>query len=177
MIELLTQIVHFIWDLLPRPVIVGPTEAAVCYWLGRWGKVKPPGFYVIWPLIQYWRTHVVVSQVCETAIIAVSSADSKDWQWRLGIEYEIHDVLKYETMQFNGQNHLEMLGGSALVKVVSNLTSQQIHDHGVFKICSVIKKRIYDTAELRGITVLGVRPIMASQCRPLFLSNAERLVD
>ena len=177
MIELLTQILHFFWDLMPRPALVGPTEEAVCFWFGRWGRKKGPGLYLIWPLIQYWRTAVVTSQICETAIIAVSTSDNKDWQWRLGIEYCIHDLMLYETLQYSGQNHLELLGGSALVKVISQLTCAQIDDHGVFKICGVIKKRIADSADLRGITVINVRPLMASRCRPLFIANAERLVD
>lgn len=176
MIELLTQIIRFIWDLLPRPTLVGPSCRVACHWFGRYGKDKGPGIYIIWPLFQTWSKHFVFSQICETAIIAVASADGKDWQWRLGIEYEIHDVLKYEVMQFSGQNHLEMLGGAALVKVISQLTCEQIREHGTFKICSVIRKRISDSSELRGITVLNVRPLMASQCRPLFIANAERLV-
>lgn len=177
MLELLTQILHFIWDLLPRPVIVGPTEQAVCYWFGRYARTKGPGMYVIWPLIQYWRTHVVVSQICETAIIAATSADNADWQWRLGIEYAIHDVRKYEVAQFNGQNHLELLGGAALVKVIASIPAARLKDIGTLKVCSVIRRRIADAAEMRGITVLHVRPLMASRCRTIFLSHAERLVD
>jgi hypothetical protein len=177
MIELLTQIIQFVWELLPRPTIVGPTEQAACYWFGRYGRRKRAGLYVIWPLIQYWRVHTVVSQICETAIIAVTSQDGHDWQWRLGIEYEISDVLKYESAQFSGQNHVEMLGGSALVRIISQLSSEQIREYGVWKICSKIQSRITDSADQRGITVIGVRPIMASRCRPLFVSQAERLVD
>jgi regulator of protease activity HflC (stomatin/prohibitin superfamily) len=176
-LDLLTQIVQFLWELMPRPTIVAPTEEAACYWFGRYGRAKGPGLYIIWPLIQYWRVHTVVSQICETAIIAVTSSDDKTWQWRIGIEYEISDILKYETMQFSGQNHLELIGGSGLVKIISQLTADEIKTRGVWSICNTIKVRISDSADQRGIKVLAVRPIMASQCVPVFLSRAERLVD
>jgi hypothetical protein len=177
MLDLLTQIIQFIWELLPRPTIVGPMEESACFWFGRYGRRKGPGLYLIWPLIQYWRVHTVASQICETAIIAVTSSDDKDWQWRLGIEYEIHDILKYETGQFSGQNHLEMLGGAALVRIISQLSSDQIKEAGVWRICNKIKTRIIDSADQRGMKVIGVRPIMASRCRAFFVSQAERLVD
>ena len=179
MIELLTQILHFFWDMFPRPTVVGPTEQAASWWFGRpsTGKAKGPDWYIIWPMFQVWRCQCVVSQVCETAIIAVTDASDRDWQWRLGIEYEIHDILKYEVSQYSGQNHLEMLGGAALVRIITQMSSEQIKQRGVWAICSKIKERISDSADQRGITVKSVNPIMASRCRSFFVSQAERLVD
>ena len=74
-------------------------------------------------------------------------------------------------------NHLEMLGGAALVRIISQLSSEQIKEAGVWRICNKIKLRIADSADQRGMTVIGVRPIMASRCRSFFVSQAERLVD
>lgn len=42
MLDLLTQIIQFIWELLPRPTIVGPMEEAACYWFVDGDEKKAP---------------------------------------------------------------------------------------------------------------------------------------
>jgi len=177
MLDLITHFFQYITSLLPRPEIVGPTEEAVCYWLGRYGRCKGPGVYLIWPIIQYWRTHVVVSQICETAIIAATDATGENWKWRLAIEYEISDILKFETSAFSSQNQLEQLGGSALVAIISENTTEVLTNRPVSTICAKIKERIEEPAEKNGITVLAVRSVMAVKCFSFFVSQAERLAD
>lgn len=177
MIELITQIVHFLWDIIPRPSLVGPTEEAVCYWFGRYGKVKRSGLYLVWPMIQYWRVRIIVSQICETPVIAVTLADEREWQWRLHIEYEIADLLKYEVDQYSGQNHLEMLGGAALIEVLQKLTTPDMKRLGIRRVCHRIKRIIEVVALERGIQVLDVKSAMASRVRPIFISQAAKLID
>jgi regulator of protease activity HflC (stomatin/prohibitin superfamily) len=177
MLELLRQIIEFFWEFIPRTTLVGPTERAVSFWLGRHGRVKEPGLYPIWPAFQHWRCVCVVPQLCETAVISCSTEDQREYQLRLAIEYQIDDLLLFETSQYSGQNYLEMLGGSALVKIISNMTSDRLNHHGIDKICRVVKERISDSADQRGIGVLGVKCIMFSRCRSFFVSQAERLVD
>lgn len=177
MFDLIAHFFQYILDFLPRPEIVGPTERAVCYWFGRYGRSKGPGIYIIWPIAQYWRTHVVVSQICETAIIAATDATGSDWKWRLAIEYEIDDVLLFETSAFSSQNQLEQLGGSALVGIISNNETSVLIGRPVSTICSRIKDRISEPASRNGIKVLAVRSVMAVKCFSLFMSQAERLAD
>ncbi len=177
MLELLRQIVNFIWELLPRPTIVGPCDRAVCFWFGRFGRVKGPGWYVIWPLIQYWRVRPVVSQICETAIIAATDASGHDWQLRLAIEYRLHDVLEYEVSTFNSQNQLEQIGGYSLVALVTSRTTEQLQSLPIEELCSMIRNQIMLPVMQYGITVIDVRSVMAVRCRSFFLSHAERLAD
>lgn len=177
MFDLIAQFFQYILDFLPRPQIVGPTEKAVCYWFGRWGRTKGPGIYIVWPIAQYWRTHAVVSQICETAIIAATDATGSDWKWRLAIEYEIEDVLLFETSAFSSQNQLEQLGGSALVGIISSNTTGTLISKPVSTICATIRERIEEKARQYGIRVLAVRSVMAVKCFSVFMSNAERLAD
>lgn len=177
LLDLLGQVLQYIWDLLPRPIIVKPTERAACYWFGRYGRDKGPGLYVIWPVIQHWQEHPVVSQICETAIIAATDASGCDWKWRLAIEYEINDVLLYESSCFSSQNHLEQLGGSALVSIISANSTETLLNKPVTSICRRIRDRITEPSLERGIVVLNVRSVMAVKCFSAFVSHAERLAD
>lgn len=179
MLELLGQILGFIWDFVPRPSLVGPTEQAVCYWFGKhkFKKAKGPSLYLIWPLIMEWKIYQVVSQICETAIVPVSDESGVSWQIRLAIEFEIVDVLKFNEMQYDGQVHLEQLGSSQLVSIISGMTTEKIIDVGVGKVCNLIHKRLKDRMEDRGINVLRVRPIMWDRCISLFHSQSQKLSD
>lgn len=175
MVELLTQIIQFLWDFIPRPDLVGPTERAACFWFGRWGRDKGPGVYCIWPLIQQWRKHCVVSQICETAVVPVSDASGNNWKWRLAIEYEISDVLLFETSAYSAQNHLEQIGAYALVRIISEKTTDEILNTPIASICNKIGRQIVRNAAGKGISVMRVRSIMATRCISVFLSEAERL--
>ena len=161
MLELLGQILGFIWDFVPRPSLVGPTEQAVCYWFGKhkFKKAKGPSLYLIWPLIMEWKIYQVVSQICETAIVPVSDENGISWQIRLAIEFEITDVLKFNEMQYDAQVHLEQLGSSQLVNIISGMTTEKIIDVGVSKICHIIHKRLKDRMENRGIKSSTVPPV------------------
>ena len=181
MLELITQAMRWFLDTIPRPVIVGLTDRALSVWRLPYWNSQPkecgPGWYMVWPLFQEWFVVCTVSQICETATIVVSASDDSTWQFRLAIEYELEDLVLYRSAQYSGQQHVEMLGGAALVMIISESTAEQIRDRGVRKICHVIRKRITDLASLRGIRVLGVRSIMSSRVFPVFVSKAERLVD
>lgn len=136
-----------------------------------------PGWYLVWPLFQEWFVVCVESKLCETATITISASDESTWQFRLAIEYEIEDVVAYRRSQYSGKQQLEMLGGAALINIISEFTAKRYHEVGIRKICHVIRKRITDLAERRGIRVLQVKSTMASRVIPIFLSRAERLVD
>jgi len=174
-LELLTQIVQFFWDFIPRPELVGPSERAACFWFGRYGRDKGPGFYIVWPLIQIFHKHCVVSQICETAVVPVSDSSGNDWQWRLAIEYELSDVLLYETSCYSAQNHLEQCGAYALVRIISEHTTDQLLNRPISIICNKIAEQISEQAAKTGIRVIRVRSIMATRCLSVFLSQAERL--
>jgi hypothetical protein len=176
--DLIIHLIQLFLDCLPRPVRVTPTEEAALSWFycTRCRRVGP-GVYLVVPVIMYWRQYVVVSQICETAIVAVSTEDGEDCQWRIGIEYEVSDVVKYDVGQYSGQQHVEQLGAAELVRIISSRTAEQVRQLGVYKICRMIAQRIRDTAESRGVKIVSVRPLMASRCLPVFVSQAERLVD
>lgn len=174
-LDLLTQILQFVWDFIPRPDMVGPTERAACFWFGRYGRDKGPGCYIIWPLIQVWNKHCVVSQICETAVVPASDASGNDWKFRLALEYSISDILLYETSAYSAQNHLEQIGAYALVRLISEKTTQQMLETPIASICNKIARQIEDNARTKGISVIRVRSIMASRCLSVFLSQAERL--
>jgi hypothetical protein len=181
MLELITQALRWFLDTIPRPVIVTMTEKAVSVWRFPWwnsdARECGSGWYVVWPLFQEWFVVCVESQLCETATIPVSAADGTSWQFRLAIEYEIDDAVRYRSCQYSGQQQLEMLGGAALVMIMSEFTSERFHRVGIRKVCHVIQKRITDLASMRGIRVLQVKAIMSSCVIPVFISKAERLVD
>lgn len=179
MLELLSQILGFIWDFIPRPSLVGPTEEAVCYWLGKlkYKRKKGPGLYLIWPLIMEWRTYQIVSQICETAIVPVSDEDGVSWQIRLAIEFEVEDVFKFNENQYDAQVHLEQLGSSQLVSIISGMTTQKILDVGVNKICNLIYRRLQERMKDRGVSVTRIRPIMWDRCISLFHSQSQKLSD
>jgi hypothetical protein len=130
---------------------------------------------VIWPLIQVWKKHCVVSQICETAVVPASDASGNDWQFRLAVEYAIHDVLLYETTAYSAQNHLEQIGAYALVRLISERTTEELLDTPIASICNKICGQIEEEAEHKGISVLRVRSIMATRCLSVFVSQAERL--
>lgn len=179
MIELLGQILSFIWDFVPRTSLVGPTEEAACYWFGmkKYGKRKRPFLYLIWPVIMEWRVYQVVSQICETAIVPVADESGQSWQIRLAIEFEVTDILKFNENQYDAQVHLEQLGSSQLVTIISGLTTEKITEIGVSKICRKIKSRLEDRMAERGVGVLAVRPIMWDRCISLFHSQSQKLSD
>ena len=179
MMELLGQILGFIWDMLPRPGIVGPTEEACRYWFGRkeWSSKKKPGLYFIWPLLMEWRVYQVVSQICETAIVPVSDMNGQSWQFRLAIEFEVADVLAFNESQYDGQVHLEQLGSAALVTSVSRMSTADIARTGVAAICHQIADDLHVSVESRGIRVNAVRAIMADRCISLFHSQSQKLSD
>jgi SPFH domain / Band 7 family len=175
MFDFLSQFFQLIWDMLPRPVMVKPTERASCWLFGKYPYDIGPGPKIIWPMIMHFHVYPVVSQICETAIIAVTDASGCDWQYRLAIEYRVTDVLAYDTSSFYAQNHLEQIGGHALVNLISGRTKDQLLEIPVSRICRLIKDRIAEKVIENGIEVIAVRTVMASRCRPIFLSNAERL--
>lgn len=117
----------------------------------------------------------MVSQICETAVVPASDASGNDWKWRLAIEYEIFDVLLYETSAYSAQNHLEQIGAYALVRIISEKTTEQLLETPISVICNKIARQIEENARTKGISVLKVRSIMASRCLSVFLSQAERL--
>jgi regulator of protease activity HflC (stomatin/prohibitin superfamily) len=177
MIELLSTVLQFFWDLVPRPVLVGPTERAVCFLFGRWGRELGPGLYVVWPAVEEWQEYCVVSQLVETAILPVTTHDGQSWQVRLVVEYEIADPLRAHTLQHDIQLQVEQLAGSTLVTTMQNNDSQHIVSAGVRKLCRLTQGRISEALTRRGVHVLSVRAVMFDQCRSFFLSQAERLVD
>lgn len=179
MLELLSQIIGFIWDFIPRLSTVGPTEEAALYWFGKlkYRRRKESGCYVIWPLIMEWRIYQIVSQICETAIVPVSDENGQSWQIRLAIEYEINDVLVFNEKQYDGQVHLEQLGSAQLVQIISGMSTENVIKIGVNKICNKIRERLFDNMQSRGITVLAVRPIMWDRCISLFHSQSQKLSD
>lgn len=179
MMELLGQILGFIWDMLPRPGIVGPTEEACRYWFGRkeLSSRKKSGIYFIWPLVMEWRVYQVVSQICETAIVPVADMSGQSWQFRLAIEFEVADVLVFNEAQYDGQVHLEQLGSAALVTSVSRMSTADIVAYGIASICEQIAEELHSKVERRGIRVVDVRAIMADRCMSLFHSQSQKLSD
>ncbi len=179
MMELLGQILGFIWDMLPRPGIVGPTEEACRYWLGRreWASRKGSGFYFVWPLVMEWRVYHVVSQICETAIVPVADRSGQSWQFRLAIEFEIQDVLAFNVRQYDGQVHLEQLGSAALVSLVSKMPTEEVVGVGVESICEQIADGLRKKVVSRGIRIVDVGAIMADRCISLFHSQSQKLSD
>lgn len=163
--------------MLPRPVMVKPTERASCWLFGKYPYDIGPGPKIIWPMIMHFHVYPVVSQICETAIIAVTDASGEAWKWRLFIEYDIDDVLAYDTASYSSQNHLEQLAGNALVNVISANSTQSLLNISNSTICNRVKHRIEEKVSQFGIRVIAVRSIMAVKCISLFVSNAERLAD
>jgi regulator of protease activity HflC (stomatin/prohibitin superfamily) len=164
-------------EYLPRFESVLPTQRASCWWFMRWPREKGPGIYLVWPLVQHWNVHPVVSQICESAIVSVTDASGEAWKWRLVVEYSVHDVVAYDTTCYSAQNHLEQLAGNALVNILSAHTTEQLIQISNATICQKIKDRIAEKSEPVGITVIAVRSVMAVKCISVFLSNAERLAD
>lgn len=175
MLEILAQILNLMWDFIPRPVIVAPTQMAFCSLFGKWNRVLGPGLYGVWPVIEVWSSRVVVSQLCETAVLSVSDASGKTWQYRIVVEYEIHDLMLHEIEQYDGQNHLEQVAGSAFLSRIANLSTEELLVTPLPTICEKVKESISEPMLDRGITVLAVRPVMAAQARSFFVSQAERL--
>lgn len=55
----LIEFVRLIFDLIPRPYITSPDERRVVFFLGKFPKVREPGWAIEWPLIsRYESVHV-----------------------------------------------------------------------------------------------------------------------
>lgn len=175
LLELLGTILQYLWDFIPRPVLVGSTQKAVRFLFGRWGTVIQPGLCVVWPLVEEWEVYHVNEMVTETSIMPVTDLTGNSWQIRLVIEYEIWDPREYHLQQHDGRLKSELLAGSAALTLLSTMTTDEIKYAGIANVCKAIEDRISSDLYDRGVLVTGVRAIMFDRCRSFFLSNAERL--
>ncbi len=178
MLNFLFHFIELFLDCVPRLDRVDPNEQAVFapFYFCR-PRVVGPGVYPVIPAIMYWKKYCVVSQPVETAVLSVTTEDDQAWQWRLGVEYEIHDVIQYDLGQYSGQQHVEMRAGSILIQLIADRTGADLRELGVHKVCNLVLERVRDAVASRGVTVIAVHPLMASRCLPVFVSQAERLVN
>lgn len=177
MFDMLTRLFELVFDFVPRLYIVEPTERAVRFCLGRYGRVCQPGWHFYWPVIMTVDSYCTVSQLVETAILSCHSHDGESYQIRLAVEYRVSRAMRFHLKQHDGQLHIEMTAGSTMVALVNALDSSEIQEKGSRKLCRVVRERIKGQIEERGATILSVRTVMFDRCFPIFLSQAERLAD
>jgi len=61
----LIELLRLVFDLIPRPHIVSPDEKRVTFFLGRYPRVREPGWAIEWPLISRYETvHVAQDVLC-----------------------------------------------------------------------------------------------------------------
>ena len=177
MFELLSTILQFVWDLLPLPRIIGPNERMTCFLLGKWGRVLKPGLYIIWPMVESCEEYTIITQVSETSILPVVNVDGNSYQLRIVVEYDISDVMTFHLSHADARLRLELLAGSTIINIVSQMTEVDIKEHGIIGICNAVKKRIKAPMKKNGINITLIRPVMFDRCTSLFISQAERLAE
>lgn len=74
----LIEFVRLIFDLIPRPYITSPDERRVVFFLGKYPKVREPGWAMEWPLISRYESVHICSDVLHGEI--TRDGNKRYWQ-------------------------------------------------------------------------------------------------
>jgi len=193
MLELFTTIFQFFWSWVPRPTLIGPTEAALCF---IWGRTEPiriklpylpeinikcarilrSQVAVQWDLFEEYTHYDLTPQWVETAILAISDMNGTQWQVRLVVEWKPTNLMK---LHFSGvtESRIEQIAGASMLRVMEGMTTNKITELGSYRLSKKVRERAEEYLVDYGIKVLSARAVMFTKGPSLFISQAERLVD
>lgn len=156
MIELVSQILQFVWELLPRPVLVRSTEVGVSILFGRWPRIVKPGLTIVWEVIQEWEVYPSIEQTIRTEPFLTESGQT--WQISLSIDYLIIAPLQFHRSQQDGE-----------LKITT--VAQRIACDMVVTDPSDLADRLTKALSGRGIVIMGVGLVSCCQFRQFKLAE------
>lgn len=80
--------------MFPTIQLVSPDECGVKITLGKWVNEIPPGWYILWPVIQTFEGAKVKPQIKDLRAQSVWTADHKELVISGAVKYYIADVRK-----------------------------------------------------------------------------------
>lgn len=179
MIELLSEILEFFWDCVPRPVTVAANERASRFLCGRdfdgtrlEGWVRQdfgPGVYCLLPLVEDWGQRVVTSQHQETGIIALQDGGGNKWHINLDVEFRVDDLPAFDILQLCGNQYIASAHADAAIRVARRCFSlAEISPH---RFCIEVEALVEEKMDARGVGVIQVRSKRWQQCEAFHLSG------
>lgn len=160
MIDLLGQILQYIWEFIPRPVLIKSTEVGVSVLFGRWPRVINPRLTIVWPLIEEWAEYPVIQQTIETPIFWADDATTQTWQMQLAVDFVIGNALTYHKSQQDGEQLILAAARGLAGGAVTDNASETV-------LCDRLSKQLSG----RGIVIQRVR--FVSLCRFRLFKLAE----
>ncbi len=125
--DILGQMVSVLLSFVPRPVIVRATHKAVKFKWGR-SKIINPGWRWFWPLTTEIDLIVVVSQPLELPPQTLMTADGKSVVVGGVALYHIEDVHAYAVENFDADEAMGEVAGSAIRDAVVSKTLAELQE-------------------------------------------------
>lgn len=83
----LIEFVRLVFDLIPRPYITAPDERRVIFFLGKYPRIREPGWAIEWPLVSRYESVHICRDVLQGEI--TRNGQKKYWQ----AQYRVTDPL------------------------------------------------------------------------------------
>lgn len=92
--EWLSQLINQLFCWIPRIYLVDPDEMGIRVTGGHRYRLKKPGWYIWWPVIQSIRVLTVTVQVIDLREQGLTTADNKSIAISGAVEYTVRDAVK-----------------------------------------------------------------------------------
>ncbi len=150
----LTELFNRITCWIPRIVLIAPDEGGVRVTLGNRVSLTPPGWYVVWPLIQVVTSLTVTPQVEDLRAQSIQTADGVSLAVSGAIEYSIRDARKAILCVQDFDDSLKNLALGAIVDFVTTHTLEECGR--VDDIKDVVRKALRKHINDWGIRLMNV---------------------
>ncbi len=150
----LTQLFNRVTCWIPRIALVAPDESGVRVTLGKYIHPTPPGWYIIFPMIQVLAALTITPQVEDLRAQSVMTSDGISVAVSGAIEYSIRDA---EKALLRVQDFDKSLKNLALGVIVDFVTSHTLNEcRNVEEIKEIVRKALRAHVNDWGIKLINV---------------------
>lgn len=150
----LTELFNKATCWIPRIVLIAPDEGGVRVTLGKYLAPTPPGWYLIFPLIQKVIYITVTPQVEDLRAQSIMTSDGFSMAVSGAVEYSIRDAVKAILNVQDYDRSLKNLSLGAIVDYVTTHTLEQCKN--VEEIKNVVRKALRLHVNDWGIKLINV---------------------
>ncbi len=152
--DFLNKIYEAIRKLIPRVELIQPDEAGVMVTLGTRIKVLPPGWYLLWPLIQEIFYATVTTQVKDLRPQSVFTKSGRNMTVSGIIKYKVTDIQKAMLEVQDYDSSLQALSLGVLNIILS--TTEKIEDWSPEGLADQVLQKIREEASGWGLKIQKV---------------------
>ena len=142
MLELLSQVAHTLFSIVPRMLIIRATHAGIKYRFGKHAIAMGPGLHWYWPLITEVDIRVVARQTNKLKPQVLETKDGVPVIVGAYIVLYINDIVSASAKNWDIDNTVDDIARSAVVEVVTNHSYDELRNGAVRQLTRLCRSKL-----------------------------------